>query len=66
MDVSFKTKCICCTNSEYKKRLHINDSKMDLEKVKCKEIYWHLINNITHMPKAILAWENVYTSLKNK
>ncbi len=29
-------------------------------------ISWHLINNIIHMPKAIIAWENVYTSLKNK
>ncbi len=29
-------------------------------------IYWHLINNITHTPKTILACENVYTHLKNK
>ncbi len=49
-----------------KNHLHINNSKMELEKVKCKDIYWHLINNITHMPKAIIAWENVYTRLKNK
>ncbi len=49
-----------------KNRLHINNSKMELEKVKCKDIYWHLINNITHTPKAIITWENVYTSLKNK
>ncbi len=47
-------------------RLHINNSKMEMEKVKCKDIYWQLINNITHMPKAIIAWENVYTSLKKK
>ncbi len=39
---------------------------MDLENVKCKDINWHLINNIHHMPKAVLTWENVYTSLKNK
>ncbi len=39
---------------------------MELEKVKCKDIYWHLINNITHMSKAIITWKNVYTSLKNK
>ncbi len=39
---------------------------MRLEKVKCKDIYWHLIKNITHTPKTIIAWENVYTSLKNK
>ncbi len=49
-----------------KHRLHINNSKMQLEKVKCKNIYWHLINNITHTSKAIIAWDNVYTSLKNK
>ncbi len=40
--------------------------KVELENVKCKDIYWHLINNISHMPKAIIAWENVYTSLKNR
>ncbi len=38
---------------------------MELEKVKCKDIYWHLINNITDTPKAIIAWKNVYTNLKN-
>ncbi len=49
-----------------KNRLHINNSKIEMEKVKCKDIYWHLINIVNHTPKAILAWENVYTSLKNK
>ncbi len=49
-----------------KNHLHINNSKMELKQVKCKDIYWHLINNITHIPKAILAWENVYKSEKQR
>ncbi len=32
----------------------------------CKDIYWHLINNIQHIPKAITSWENVYSNFKNK
>ncbi len=39
---------------------------MELEKVKCKDIYWHLINNITHTPKAIIIWDKVYANLKKK
>ncbi len=39
MDESFQAECICCTNSKYKKHLHIYNSKIELEKVKCKDIY---------------------------
>ncbi len=41
--------------------IHINKSTIELENVKCKGIYSHLINNIQHTPTAIIGWENVYT-----
>ncbi len=46
--------------------IYINNSKLQLDKVKCKIYYWHLINNIVHTPKAIIKWENIYTNLKLK
>ncbi len=52
--------------SNIKNSIHINKSKKELEKIKYKDIYWHLINNIQHTPKAIISWENVYSNFKNK
>ena len=46
--------------------IFINKSKRELVEIKCKDYYWHLINNITHTPKAIIAWENIYTNFKFK
>ncbi len=40
----------------------INKSKREIVETNCKDYYWHLIKNITHMPKAIIAWENIYTN----
>ncbi len=31
--------------------IYINKSKSNVEKVKCKEYYWHLINKFSHLPK---------------
>ncbi len=44
----------------------INKSKREIVEIKCKVYYWHLINNIMHMPKAITAWENIYTNFKSQ
>ncbi len=44
----------------------LTNVKKELEKIKCKDIYRHLINNIQHTPKAITSWENVYSNFKNK
>ncbi len=55
MDKYFKVKHIQCTNCEYKNNIHINKSKTELEKMKCRDIYWHLINNIQHTPKVIIT-----------
>ncbi len=46
--------------------IYINNSKLQLDKVKRKIYYWHLINNIIHTPKAITKWENIYTNFKLK
>ncbi len=40
-----------------KNNIYINKSKIELEKIKCKGIYWHIINNIQRTPKAIISWE---------
>ncbi len=41
--------------SNIQNRILINKSKWEIVEVKCKYYYWHLINNIMHMPKAITA-----------
>ncbi len=41
--------------SNIKNSLHINKSKKELKNIKCRDIYWHLINNIQHTPKAITS-----------
>ncbi len=46
--------------------IYINNSKLQLDKVKCIIYYLHLINNIIHTPKAIIKWENIYTNFKLK
>ncbi len=38
--------------------IYIYKSKLNVEKVKCKKYYWHLIKKFSHLPK---AWENIYT-----
>ncbi len=35
-------------------------------KVKCKQYYWHLINNISYILKAISAWKKICINFKNK
>ncbi len=40
--------------------INVNKSKLDVEKAKCKDYYWHLIINIS--PKSISPWENIYTN----
>ncbi len=44
----------------------INKSKREIVEIKCKDYWLHLINNIMHTPKAITAWENIYTNFKSK
>ncbi len=44
----------------------INRSKLEIVEFKCKDYYWHFINNIMHTPKAITEWENIYTNFKSK
>ncbi len=45
---------------------YINKSKLNVENVKCKEYYCHLIKKFSHLPKAISLWENIYINLKKK
>ncbi len=47
---------------EIKNKIYINKSKLEIETVKCKDFYWHLISKFQHMPRAIIALGNVYTN----
>ncbi len=47
-------------------RINMNNTKIDIQKIKCKDFYWHLINNNLHKPKAISSWGNTYINFKNK
>ncbi len=51
---------------DIKNKIYINKSKLEIEKVKCKDFYWHLISKIQHTPRVITAWVNIYTNLKGK
>ncbi len=46
--------------------IYINKSKLNVEKIKRKEYYCHLIKKFSHLPKAISSWENIYINFKNK
>ncbi len=46
--------------------IYINNSKLQLDKVKCKIYCLHLINNIIHTPKTITKRENIYTCFKDQ
>ncbi len=47
-------------------RIHINITNIEIPKIKCKDLYWHLININFHKPKAISSWRNTYINFKNK
>ncbi len=51
---------------EIKNKIYVNKSQLEIEKVKCTYFYWYLITNIQYTPRAISAWENVYTNFKGK
>ncbi len=40
------------------------EKDLTIEKVKCKDFYWHLINIQTHMPNNIYKWCEIYPDLK--
>ncbi len=39
--------------------IYIDNSKLQLDQIKCKIHSWHLIDNIIYTPKAITKWENI-------
>ncbi len=52
--------------TDIQNRIHINKTKIEIQKIKCKVFYWHLINNNFHKPKAISSCGNTYINFKNK
>ncbi len=47
-------------------RIHINITNIEIQKLKFKDFYWHLINSNFHKPKAISPWGNTYINFKMK
>ncbi len=45
--------------------INVNNKVLNIEKIKCKDFYWHLINKAPHMPKNILKWCETYPDFKN-
>ncbi len=54
------TNCILVGNS-----INVNNKVLNIEKIKCKDFYWHLINKASHMPSNILKWCQTYPDFKN-
>ncbi len=52
--------------TDIQNRIQINNTKIEIQKIKCMDFYWHLINNNFHKPKAISSWGNTYINLKIK
>ncbi len=38
----------------------LNDKRVYIEKVKCKDYYWHLISQNKHVPTSKYTWEKIY------
>ncbi len=45
--------------------INVNNKVLNIEKIKCKYFYWHLINKASHMPNNILKWCETYPDFKN-
>ncbi len=54
------TNCILVGNS-----INVNNKVLNIEKINCKDFYWHLINKASHMPNNILKWCETYHYFKN-
>jgi len=46
-------------------KIHINNQYKNIQFVKCKEFYWHLININIHIPTSKQKWAKIYSSLKD-
>ncbi len=44
--------------------VNINGSIKPIIKIKCKDIYWHLINNDKHIPSAVRKWPEIFPLFK--
>ncbi len=54
------TNCILVGNS-----INVNNKVQNIEKIKCKDFYWHLINKSSHTPNNKLKWCETYHDFKN-
>ncbi len=43
----------------------MNNQYNDIQKTKCKDFYWHLINSTNHNPRSKLTWTKTFKDLSN-
>ncbi len=46
-------------------KIYINNQYKDIQKTKCKDFYWHLINSTNHNPRSKLTWSKTFKDLSN-
>ena len=45
--------------------IFINNRLVDLEKCKCNEFYWHILNLNIKTPRAVYQWQKIFQPLEN-
>ncbi len=58
--LTINTNCILVDNS-----INVNNKVLNIEKIKCKDFYWHLINKASHIPNNKRKWCETYPDFKN-
>ena len=46
-------------------KIHLNNKLVTIEKLKCKDYYWLLINQNKHEPTSKHTWENIYKDFQD-
>ncbi len=45
--------------------INVNNKILNIEKIKCKDFYWHLINKFSYTPNNIHKWCEIYPDFNN-
>lgn len=53
------------TNKTQGNLININKKYIDIKKVTCKDLYWHLINSYKHTPTSIKKWTDIFPKFTN-
>jgi exonuclease III len=44
--------------------IHCNNKSINIKKITCKELYWHIINTETHQPNSKKVWSRIFPKLE--